>query len=261
MPNNLGFGIDVGGSGVKGAIVDLDTGQLVGERLRLDTPQPSTPTAVAQTVAAIVQEFQWTGEVGITLPAVVKNDIVGTAANIDPSWIGTNAHDLFTQALDRDDVVVMNDVDAAGIAEMTFGAGKGLQGQVLLLAFGTGIGSALFYQGALIPHTELGHCEVNGEDAEIHASAAARVREDLTWKQWAGNVTEVLRTIERFLWPDLIIVGGGISRKFEKWVPLLDVRTPIVPAELRNEAGIVGAAHTAQSVLKSGDSLLSDSIS
>ncbi|UYP20648.1 ROK family protein [Rhodococcus sp. Z13] len=243
---NLGFGVDIGGSGVKGAVVDLATGELVGERIKLLTPQPSTPDAVAETVAQIVDQAGWTGPVGVTLPSVVTGGVARTAANIDASWIGTDARALFSRVLGDREVSVLNDADAAGIAEDRFGAAKGTDGVVILLTFGTGIGSAVLHNGVLLPNTEFGHMEVDGKEAEHRAASSVKERKDLSYKQWAKEVSRVLERFEALLWPDLFIVGGGISRKHEKWVPLLTNRTPVVPAELRNAAGIVGAAYAAK---------------
>ncbi|AHD19529.1 ROK family protein [Rhodococcus pyridinivorans] len=245
-PVNHGFGVDIGGSGVKGAVVDLDTGRLVGDRIKILTPQPSTPEAVAKTVAQIVEQAGWTGPVGVTLPSVVTGGVARTAANIDKSWIGTDAGSLFSRVLGGRDVSVLNDADAAGIAEDRFGAAKDTDGVVILLTFGTGIGSAVLHNGVLLPNTEFGHMEVDGKEAEHRAASSVKERNDLSYKQWAKEVSRVLARFEDLLWPDLFIAGGGISRKHEKWIPLLTNRTPVVPAELRNAAGIVGAAYAAK---------------
>jgi polyphosphate glucokinase len=249
MGTALGFGVDIGGSGIKGCPVDIDGGVLAEERLRISTPQPSTPEAVADAVAEIVEKFHWQGPVGITLPCVVKQGIAHTAANIDKRWIGTDAKELFARRLDRapKDVVVLNDADAAGMAEMRTGAGAGRNGLVVLLTFGTGIGSAMFVDGKLIPNTEFGHIEVDGHDAETEAAASVKDTLELSYGEWAPRVDRYLRALESFLWPDLIIAGGGVSRKADKWLPLLENRTPIVAAALRNDAGIVGAATAAAS--------------
>ncbi|MDG3016582.1 polyphosphate--glucose phosphotransferase [Speluncibacter jeojiensis] len=239
------FGIDVGGSGVKGGVVDLSTGALIGERVRVDTPQPATPDAVAKVAAQIVTEFGWQGPVGVTLPSVVTGGVARTAANIDKSWIGTDAAALFSDALGGLPATVLNDADAAGLAEDRYGAGRDAKGVVVLLTFGTGIGSAVLHNGILLPNTEFGHLEVHGKEAEHRAAASVREDKDLSWKHWAKEVSHVLETFEDLLWPDLFIAGGGISRKSEKWIPLLKNRTPVVPATLRNTAGIVGAAMAA----------------
>lgn len=243
----LGFGIDIGGSGIKGALVDLATGRLSGERLRIDTPRPATPDAIADVVAEIVQTFDWAGPIGITVPCVVQQGVAKTAANVDPSWIGTDADELFAKRLGRDteDIMMLNDADAAGIAEVRFGDQRSRRGVVLLLTFGTGIGSALFVDGRLVPNTEFGHIEVDGEDGEKRAAASVKHREDLSYPEWAERVTRYLTTLERSIWPDLVIVGGGVSKRAEKWVPLLKVRSTISVATLKNHAGIVGAAAAA----------------
>ena len=236
-----GFGVDIGGSGIKGCLVDLEAGALVGERIRVETPRPSVPEAVYEVVTGIVSSFGWTGRVGCTYPGVMKKGVAHTAANMDPSWIGTDV-DAGLTALVAGSVETLNDADAAGLAEMRYGAGRGHDGVVLLLTFGTGIGSALFVDGHLVPNTEFGHIQVDGEDGERRASAAAREREDLSYPAWAERVDRYLDVLEAGVWPDLIIVGGGVSKKAHKWVPLLSTRTPVVPAQLQNDAGIVGAA-------------------
>jgi polyphosphate glucokinase len=237
-----GFGIDVGGSGIKGGIVDMDTGQLIGERFKLLTPQPATPSAVAKTIAAVVKHFEWSGPLGVTYPGVVTHGIVRTAANVDKSWIGTNARDLISAELDGQPIVVLNDADAAGLAEEHYGAGKDTSGVVVLLTFGTGIGSAVIHNGILLPNTEFGHLEVGGKEAEHRAASSVRDRRGWSYKKWAKQVTKVLVAIENAMSPELFIAGGGISRKADKWVPLLKNRTPVVAAALQNTAGIVGAA-------------------
>jgi polyphosphate glucokinase len=247
MTATRGFGIDIGGSGIKGALVDLRQGELIGDRYKIETPKPSTPEAVAEVVAEIVAHFGWDGPVGITLPAVIKKGVAQTAANIDPSWIGTDADALFAKRLGRDvdDIAMLNDADAAGMAEMRFGAPEGKHGVVTLLTFGTGIGSALFHDGKLVPNTEFGHLEVDGHDAEKKAAASVKDTEGLSYPQWSKRVNRYLTVLENLIWPDLFIVGGGVSRKSEKWVPLLDIRTKVVVASLQNNAGIVGAAAAA----------------
>jgi polyphosphate glucokinase len=241
-PRRQGFGIDVGGSGIKGGIVDLDTGLLIGDRVKLLTPQPATPSAVATTIAAVVKEFGWAGPLGVTYPGVVTNGIVQTAANVDRKWIGTNARDAISAELDGQQVTVLNDADAAGLAEERYGAGKNNSGLVVLLTFGTGIGSALIHNGKLIPNTEFGHLEVGGKEAEKRAASSVKEKKDWSFPRWAKEVTRVLVAIENAIWPDLIIAGGGISRKADQWLPLLENRTPVVAAALLNTAGIVGAA-------------------
>ncbi|WP_019853534.1 polyphosphate--glucose phosphotransferase [Actinopolyspora mortivallis] len=247
MGTARGFGVDIGGSGIKGCPVDVEGGVLAEERLRISTPQPSTPDAVADTVAEIVAKFGWEGPVGITLPCVIKNGTALTAANVDEDWIDTDAQELFAKRLGRvrEEIVMVNDADAAGLAEMRFGAGAERQGLVVVLTFGTGIGSSTFLNGQLVPNTEFGHIEVDGRDAEEEAAASVKDNLELTYEEWAPRVSRYVRTLERFLWPDLIIAGGGVSKKAHKWLPLLQTRTPIVPAKLKNDAGIVGAASAA----------------
>ncbi|MCV7278615.1 ROK family protein [Mycolicibacterium flavescens] len=240
-----GFGIDVGGSGVKGGIVDLDTGQLIGDRFKLPTPQPATPDAVAKTVAAVTREFGWTEKLGVTYPGVVTNGIVRTAANVDKAWIGVNARDAISAELDGQQITVLNDADAAGLAEEKFGAGRDNTGVIVLLTFGTGIGSAVIHNGVLLPNTEFGHLEVGGKEAEHRAASSVKERKDWSYERWTVEVTSVLVAIENAIWPDLFIAGGGISRKAHKWIPLLKNRVPVVAAALQNTAGIVGAAMAA----------------
>jgi len=236
-----GFGIDVGGSGIKGGPVDLDTGRLIGKRLRILTPDPSTPDAVATVAARIVEHFGWHGRLGVTIPCVVKNGTACTAANVDPSWIGTDAVGVLAKEI-GEPVLVLNDADAAGIAEMRYGAGRDATGVVVLLTFGTGIGSAVFSDGELVPNTEFGHVPLDGVDAEDIAAASVKEEQGLSWRQWTPRVSRYLRLLENLIWPDLIIVGGGVSKQADAWLPLLDNRTPVVAAQLRNDAGIVGAA-------------------
>jgi polyphosphate glucokinase len=235
------LGIDIGGTGIKGAPVDVSTGELIAPRERILTPQPATPEAVAKVVAELFQHFDWTGPAGATFPAVIKDGVARSAANVDSSWIGTNAAELFTKATGAP-VTVVNDADAAGVAEMEFGAGRGHRGVVLMVTLGTGIGSALFLDGELVPNTELGHLEIRGKEAEKRAAESVREREALTWEKYARRLQEYFMTIEKLFSPDLIIIGGGISKKSEKFLPLLTLRTAVVAAELQNEAGIVGAA-------------------
>jgi polyphosphate glucokinase len=246
----LSFGVDIGGSGIKGCTVDLAAGTLVGERIRVETPQPSTPDAVCAAVAEVVAGFGWEKEVGVTFPGVMKKGVVHTAANVDKSWIGADIDHLLEGLLPGGPVETLNDADAAGIAEVRYGAGRDKAGVVLMLTFGTGIGSALFVDGHLVPNTEFGHIEVDGEDGERRASAAAREREDLKYPDWAKRVDRFLDVLERCVWPDLIIVGGGVSKKADKWVPHLSTRTPVVAAQLLNDAGIVGAALAAHEDLE-----------
>jgi polyphosphate glucokinase len=240
------MGVDIGGSGIKGAPVDLSIGELAEERIRIDTPQPSTPSAVAAVVAEIVDKFSYQGPVGCTVPSVVKHGVVATAANIDDGWIGLDGKELLERTL-RTPVTLLNDADAAGIAELAYGAARDVPGLVCLLTFGTGIGSALFADGKLVPNTEFGHLEFRGGEAEDYASARVRKDENLSWEDWGVRVGEYLRHVERVISPDLFILGGGVSRKLEAFEQYLDCSTPIVPAQLRNNAGIVGAALAASS--------------
>ncbi|AWE52186.1 MULTISPECIES: polyphosphate--glucose phosphotransferase [Streptomyces] len=243
------FGLDIGGSGIKGAPVDLDKGDLAQERHKVLTPHPATPDSVADGVRQVVEHFGWTGPVGLTFPGVVTDgSTIRTAANVDKSWIDTDARALFGERLGGLPVTVVNDADAAGVAEMHFGAGRGRKGTVFLLTFGTGIGSALFLDGRLVPNTELGHLELNGHDAEKHASSKAKEDEDLTWEHWARRVQKYLAHVEMLFSPELFIIGGGVSRKAHKFLPHIQgIRAEIVPAQLQNNAGIVGAAmHAAE---------------
>lgn len=247
MPRRRAFaiGVDIGGSGIKAAIVDVRTGELVSERLRVATPQPAVPEAVVEATAQLVDELGGPPRpVGIGIPGAVPGGIVSTAFNIDHSWIGVDGRRLFAERLGRP-CAILNDADAAGIAEMRYGAGAGQHGVVLLLTLGTGIGSALFVDGTLVPNTEFGHIEIRGKDGERRASAGARERKGLSYAEWAPSLNEYLNRIDALVWPDLIIVGGGISRKADRFLPHIDIRPPIVPATLRNQAGIVGAAFTA----------------
>jgi polyphosphate glucokinase len=237
-----GFGMDVGGTGIKGAPVDLERGAFAAERVRVRTPQPATPEAVCDAVAQVLDEAGApAGPFGMTFPAVVLHGVVRTAANIDDAWIGADVAGLVRDRTGRE-VTVVNDADAAGMAEAHYGAAKGVDGTVLLLTLGTGIGSALLRDGHLVPNTELGHLELDGHVAEHRASSAAREREDLSWEEWADRLSAYLRHVDRLLWPDLVLLGGGVSRKADKWLHLLDVRPEVRPAELRNDAGVIGAA-------------------
>jgi polyphosphate glucokinase len=241
------LGIDVGGSGIKGAPVDTETGALLAPRYRLPTPSPSRPRAVAKTVAEIVQHFDRHGPMGRGFPAPVRDGVALTAANVHKKWIGTDAATLFAETTGCSTCVI-NDADAAGLAEMTFGAGQGRQGVVLIVTIGTGLGTAVFIDGRLLPNTELGHIEIRGQDAELRVSDAARKRETLSWKKWAARLDEYLRTLERLLRPGLIILGGGMSKRSERFLPYLTVQVEVVPAQLLNEAGVVGAALAARSL-------------
>jgi polyphosphate glucokinase len=235
------LGIDIGGSGIKGAPVDTSSGRLLTERFRIPTPQPATPAAMIDIAAQIVRHFAWSGPIGCGFPAVIRGGKVHTAANIDPSWIGVPIEDELAQVIGTP-VKVLNDADAAGMAEMRWGAGQDRMGVVLILTFGTGIGSALFTDGHLVPNTEFGHIEIRGREGEARASDAVRERKRLSWKRWAKRVNEYLDRMERLVWPDLIIVGGGASADAAKFLPLLETRAELVPAQMRNNAGIAGAA-------------------
>lgn len=235
------LGIDIGGSGIKAAIVDVSSGRLISERLKIATPTPAVPAAVAAKVAELVAEFQWHGALGCGFPAVISNGVAKTAANIDESWIGTDVVALLSEATGCRCSVV-NDADAAGLAEMRFGCGRDRSGTVLVVTLGTGIGSALFYNGILYPNTELGHLRLKNGIAERYASAAIRKNEDLSWRAWSKRLNKFFAQAERLLSPELIIVGGGVSRKHENFFPYLNVRAELLPAKLRNNAGLIGAA-------------------
>jgi len=243
----LAFGIDIGGSGVKGAPVDLATGDCTTERVRIPTPQPSTPKAVIKTVATLVEEFGDTVTglpIGITLPCVITGGVTRSAANIDPKWIGYPAAEALAQELGRP-ITLLNDADAAGLAELYYGAAKGQSGLVIVTTLGTGIGTALIYNGVLVPNAELGHIEIDGFQAEKRAAAGVRTSEDLSWPVYIKRLQRYYETLEMLFTPDLFVVGGGISRNSDKFLPYLELKTPIVPAHLRNQAGIVGAARYA----------------
>jgi polyphosphate glucokinase len=243
------FGIDFGGTGIKGAPVDLDKGEFAQERERIKTPQPATPDAVAEVFTELLEHFpDSSGPVGVTVPGVVRHGVVHSAANIDKSWIGTDADKLFTKATGRD-VHVVNDADAAGLAEVRYGAAKGHSGLVIVTTLGTGIGSALVYDGVLVPNSELGHLEIDGHDAESRAANSAREREELSMEHWAKRLRKYYQTLEMLFSPDLFVVGGGISKKSDEFLPLLDLDTEIVPATLRNQAGVIGAALVASEAL------------
>lgn len=240
------LGIDIGGSGIKGAPVDLDKGSFTDDRLRIATPEESTPEAVCDVVAQIVDHFSVKKDLplGITIPAVVMHGVVQTAANIDKAWIGIDADELFSDRLGRE-VHLVNDADAAGVAERHHGAAKGANGTVVLTTLGTGIGTAVLVDGHLVPNTELGHIEIDGHDAETRAAESVREREGLSTQEWVERLQTYYSRLEALLWPDLFVVGGGVSKQADTFLPLLDLRTPIVPAKLKNKAGIIGAAHLA----------------
>jgi polyphosphate glucokinase len=235
------LGIDIGGTGIKGAPVDVERGTLAADRYRLLTPQPAEPAPVAEVVAQVVAKFESEGTVGATFPAVVRGGVAETAANVDKSWIGEGVAKAFERATGRP-FVVLNDADAAGLAEMRFGAGRDKKGVVMMVTLGTGIGSAMFVDGVLVPNTELGHLELRGKEAEKRASESVRENKKLSWKKWGQRVDEYLTHLEMLFSPDLFIIGGGISKKATKFFQFLKTRAPVVPAQLLNEAGIVGAA-------------------
>tara|TARA_R100001143_G_scaffold63579_2_gene72386 strand:+ start:19013 stop:19762 length:750 start_codon:yes stop_codon:yes gene_type:complete len=243
------LGIDVGGSGIKGAIVDTGIGELTTERHRIPTPQPPTPGAMLDTIEDIISYFDWHGPVGCGFPAAVKSEIIKTASNIDDAWIGLNASARIEKKTGCP-THLLNDVDAAGFAEVEFGAGKDCFGTIVVAAFGTGIGTAIFNNHQLIPNTELGHLPMYGGPAEHYAANSIREKENLSWKKWGGRVNEYLQLIEKLLWPDLIIIGGGVSKDFKKFASYIDVETDVVPAESRNHAGIIGAALAVKSYQK-----------
>jgi polyphosphate glucokinase len=242
------LGIDIGGSGVKGAIVDTNLGKFVSERHRIPTPHPAKPEAVARTILKVVDHFKWQGKVGCGFPAVIQHGIARTAANIDKSWIDTNVAELFSKTT-KCKTYVLNDADAAGIAEMKCGAGKNKPGVVIMLTVGTGIGSGLFLDGKLFPNTEFGQFLLEGDVAEKYAADSVRKDLDLPWKKWGKRLNKYLNHLEMLLWPDLIILGGGVSKKFEKYSKYLELQAKIQPAQLKNEAGIIGAAIAASEAL------------
>lgn len=244
----LVLGIDIGGSGIKGAPVDIDKGDLIEKRQRIPTPDPSTPQNVADVIRRLARHFKWDGPIGVAFPAIVRHGVAYSAANIDKSWIGTDARTLFERAT-RCPVELINDADAAGAAEMALGAGQGRDGTVLILTLGTGIGSALYRDGVLVPNTEFGHLKFKRKEAEQYAADSVREEKDLSWKKWGKRVGEVLDHMEFLLSPDLIIIGGGVSKKHEHFFRYLDTDAEIVPAEMRNEAGIIGAALAAKDLL------------
>jgi len=243
MSHKIALGIDVGGSGIKGAPVDLETGEFLKERIRIPTPQPATPQAVAEVIAQIVNSFDIPEKapIGVAFPAPIDHGVVRFIANLDQSFTGVNLVDLIADATGHS-VTVVNDADAAGFAEQRYGAAAGVEGSILVITLGTGIGSSLIVDGVLVPNTELGHLEIAGYDAEYQAADSARERENLTFPQWAERLQKYFETVEMLLSPDLIVVGGGVSKKYKEFLPLLQLRAPIIPAKLFNTAGIVGAA-------------------
>ena len=244
------LGIDIGGSGIKGAPVDTVTGELMEERFRIPTPKPAKPKPVAAVVAEIARHFDWQGPIGCGFPAVIQNGYTRSAANVHRKWVDTNAAKLLREVTDCP-VRVINDADAAGMAEMVFGAGQGQDGVVLIVTIGTGLGTSIFTNGVLLPNTEFGHIEIDCDDAETIASDAARKREDLSWKRWSKRFDKYLHRLENLIWPDLIILGGGVSKKPEKFIPHLTIRTKIAIAEAQNQAGIIGAALAGAQIRKS----------
>ncbi len=240
-------GIDIGGTGIKGALVDIEAGKLATDRVRFSTPHPATPQAVAATVGDVLNQIEVNGPVGLTLPAVVRGGTVETASNIDQAWIGVDAVDLFSRATRRL-VGVVNDADAAGLAEVRFGAGRSVEGVIAVITLGTGIGSAVLVDGQLVPNTELGHLPLHHGDAEDWAAESIREHDELSWKEYARRLQAYLELVQRLLWPQLIIIGGGVSASAHKYLPKIELRTPVVPAQLLNDAGIIGAAMFASSV-------------
>ena len=244
------LGIDVGGTGIKAAIVDTQTGELVSERIRILTPKPATPEAVGATLKALVKQHQWSGPIGIGFPAAIQRGVVRTAANIDKSFIGLPIAEYFSQQTDNP-VYIANDADVAGLAEMRFGAGKDIGGVVLIVTIGTGLGTALFIDGRLLPNSELGHLLLeNGVEAEKYASETVRVTKELKWKDWGTRFDLYLTTMEKLLWPDLIVLGGGVSAKLHKFSSQITTQVPVVAASFLNQAGIVGAALFAEQELR-----------
>ncbi len=239
------LGIDIGGSGVKGAIVSTKKGKMLTERFRIPTPQPATPKAVAKVMKEIVDHFEWKGLIGVGYPGVVQNGYARTASNVDDSWIDSDIDTLFSKTT-KCKVHVVNDADAAGYGEMKFGSGKKEKGSIFLITVGTGLGTVMFSKGKLVPNLELGHLILNGGDAEKYSSDAARKRDNLSWGDWAARFNEYLDRVEELFWPELIIIGGGVSKKDDKFLSHLKTRAKLVPAKLLNEAGIIGAAIAAK---------------
>lgn len=236
------LGVDIGGSGMKAAPVNVLTGEMVGERFRIPTPEGARPEDMAKVAKQLAEHFEWKGPIGMGFPAVVRFGVMYTAANVHESWIGTDGGKLFSEATGCP-AYIANDADVAGLAEMTFGAGRGRsKGVVMVVTLGTGLGTAIFTDGILVPNTELGHIEIRGKDAERRASDAARQRKDMSWEEWAEKLSEYFGRLENLFWPELFIVGGGVSKSWEKFAPLMKIRTPMVPAQMLNQAGIVGAA-------------------
>ncbi len=239
------LGIDVGGSGIKGAPINTETGMVLVDRHRIKTPEGAEPQPMAEVIAQIARHFSWQGPIGVGFPGPIKQGVVKMAANISPAWVGLNAGELLGQFTGCP-VTVLNDGDAAGLAEVTFGAGKGIKGVVIMVTLGTGIGTAIFCDGKLLPNTEFGHVKIDRHEAEARASDAARQREKLSWKKYAKRLNRYFKEMENLFWPDLFIVGGGISKYHDKYLPLLLLETPVVPAQMFNEAGMIGAALAAR---------------
>lgn len=242
------LGIDIGGSGIKGALVNIEKGELTESRHRITTPNPSEPEAVTDVVAEICKHFEWNGPIGCTFPGIIKHGVVHSSANVDDRWQGVDGQRLI-QRKTGDPVLLINDADAAGLAEMHFGAGRGRDGVVIMLTLGTGIGSGFFLNGELVPNTELGHLEIRGKVGEHRASNRIREEKDLSWKKWSKRLNEYLHKVEFLFSPDLVIIGGGVSKKYDKFFPYLQTGCEVVPAQLRNEAGIVGAAYAARALI------------
>jgi polyphosphate glucokinase len=239
------LGIDIGGSGIKGAPVDTRAGRLVEDRFRVKTPRSGEPDAVVECIGAVAEHWNWRGPVGVTFPGVVRDGVIGTAVNLHPSWVGTNLPALLEERLGLA-AVALNDADAAGVAEVAHGAAKGVPGLVVVLTFGTGVGSAMLIDGRLVPNTEIGHLELGGADAERQVAESVREKKGWSWKKWAGHANDYLALVEKLFWPDLIVVGGGIAKQPDDWLPLLETRAPVRVAALGNLAGIVGAAMAAE---------------
>ena len=235
------LGIDVGGSGIKAAVVDVVKGEIIGERLRIETPVDGKPEGMFDCIKKLTEAYKWKGKIGCGFPAAIRNGIVCTAANIDSSWIGLDINKMLSASTGCPSFAV-NDADAAGYAEIAFGAGKDIKGAVLMITVGTGIGTALFHAGHLFPNTELGHIEIRGKEAEKRASDAIRKEKDMTLKKWAGKFDEYLTKMSLLFWPEIIILGGGISKKFDRYSHFFTVKTKVVPAKFENDAGIIGAA-------------------
>lgn len=249
MEENQVLGLDIGGSGCKAAIVDISKGEFLTERFRLETPQPSTPKAVAQTVKSIIEHFNWKGKVGVGFPAIMKNGVAHSAANIHKEWYATNVEKILAEAINLP-VKATNDADAAGIAALRFGAGKGQKGIVLFLTIGTGIGSALFLNGRLLPNSEFGHLFFKNIVVEKYVANSIRKTQELSYKEWGNRWNEYLKHLERVINPDLIILGGGGGKKFDRFAEFITVETKVIPATLKNNAGIIGAAMYAHENIK-----------